>query len=289
MVSSEELQAFDLLLWLGSGREVSLRCGRSQPTISRYAHRVAERLDLRMLKKDGQWQIRGEAPLLSIERQVHQLNRLLGREPMRIEAAAVSGPLLLDPCPSGWICGRRNQINLPHSLGLLRDRVIDAWITTSSIDLPPHRIESLHVIDLYRNPIWLVAHPQHPLQQERGLGPEDLRRFPSVGVRGDWYPVSQEHLRSRGLWSQPLRVQRYTHRQWEGRCADGLTLAYASPTMLGLNPALKRLDHDLDFHNGAALLVHQDHADSAPVAGLVAELQRRCREMGNRHPELQPI
>lgn len=206
MVGSEELQAFDLLLWLGSGREVSLRCGRSQPTISRYAHRVAERLDLRMLKKDGQWKINGDTHLLGIERQVHQLNRMLEREPLRIEAAAVSGPLLLDPCPNGWICGRKNQLNLPHSLGLLRDRVIDAWITTSSIDLSSHSIEGLRVIELYRNPIWLVAHPQHPLRHERGLGPEDLRRFPSVGLRGDWYPVSQEHLRSRGLWSQPLRV-----------------------------------------------------------------------------------
>jgi len=126
MVGSEELQAFDLLLWLGSGREVSLRCGRSQPTISRYAHRAAERLDLNMFKKDGQWQINGLAPFLAMERHTHQLNRLLGREPLRIEAAAVSGPRLLDPCPKGWICGRRNQINLPHSLGLLRDRVIDA-------------------------------------------------------------------------------------------------------------------------------------------------------------------
>lgn len=288
MVGSEELQAFDLLLWLGSGREVSLRCGRSQPTVSRYAHRAAERLDLSMFKKDGQWHVNGDAPFLAMERQTHQLNRLLGREPLRIEAAAVSGPRLLEPCPRGWICGRSNQINLPHSLGLLRDRVIDAWISTSVIDLPAHDIEGLQLIQLYRNPIWLVADPQHPLCQERGLRREDLRRFPSVGLRGGWYPVSQEHLRSRGLWSRPLRVQRYTRGQWEGRCADGLTLGYASPLMLALNPSLQRLDHELGFDNGTALLVHQDCADSAPVAELVAELQRRSRELMRRHPQIVP-
>ena len=289
MVGSEELEAFDLLLWLGSGREASLRCGRSQPTISRYAHRVASLMELTMLKQDGQWKLSGETSLLQIERQVHQLHRLLGREPLRIEAAAVSGPLLLDPCPQGWICGRKNQLNMPHSLQLLRERVIDAWITTSSIDLCCHNLRHLRVIELYRSPIWLVAHPQHPLGQERGLALQDLRRFPSVGLRGGWYPVSQQHLRARGLWSQPLRLQRYNRRQWDGRSADGLTLAYASPPMLALNPGLQRLDHDLDFNNSTALLIHEDHAESAPIAELMEELRRRCRQLCQRHPALQSV
>lgn len=289
MVGPEELQAFDLLLWLGSGREVALRCGRSQPTISRYAHRVADVMDLKMHKKDGQWRISGEAKLLQIERQIHQINRFLGREPLRVEAAAVTGPQLLRPCPCGWICGRHNQINLPHSLQLLRDRVIDAWITTSSIDLPSQNLEGLHVFELYRYPIWLVAHPQHPLRHERGIGTEDLQRFPSVGLRGGWYPITQQHLRARGLWSQPQRLQRYNRRQWEGRSADGITLAYASPPMLALDPALQRLDHDLGFENGTALVVHRDHLDSAPVDLLLAELRRRSLVLRDLHPGLVPV
>lgn len=101
------------------------------------------------------------------------------------------------------------------------------------------------VLELFRAPLQLVASAQHPLAQEQGLRATELVLFPSVALEGNWYPRSAAQLQEQGLWRDPRRLNHYRSRHWEGRTADGQTLAYASPLMLMRNPSLHPLDFDL--------------------------------------------
>ena len=288
MIGPEELQGFDLLVWLGNGRAAASRSRCSQPTISRQAREVAERLHLSLQKVGGEWLVRGDTTLLSYERQLHQLHRFLGRASLRLEIGAVSGRLLGLPPPEGWIAGPPDRIHLPRSLRLLRERVIDAWITTAADDLPHPPDPCLQRFDLYTAPIWLVAAADHPLIGVAELSRDDLLSFPSAGVSGGWLPRTETHLRARGLWSHPLRIDRYEKRHWDGRTGDGQTLAYASPLMLNLNPSLQRIDHDLALDSNTALVVHRDHADAEPVLQLRAELHRRTQALALANSAITP-
>jgi DNA-binding transcriptional LysR family regulator len=286
MIAPEVLQGFDLLLWLGNGRVAAAHNGCSQPTISRQAREVADLLQLSLRKRNGAWQVYGDTTLLAFERQLHQLHRLLGRAPLRLEIGAVSGRLLGLPAPPGWIAGPPDRLDLPRSLELLRQRVIDAWITPAADDLPELEGADWHCFELYSAPVWLVAAPDHPLVGCSRLPSEDLLAFPSAGLEGGWYPRSEAHLRTRGLWSEPRRVTSYEPHQWDGRTADGRTLAYASPPMLTLNPGLRRLDHDLKLRHRAALVVSEDHAEAEPIQRLKQELHHRTAALAKLHPEL---
>lgn len=288
MISPEVLQGFDLMLWLGNGRDAAALNGCSQPTISRQAQQVADLLGLSLQKLRGQWRVRGDTTLLSFERQLHQLHRFLGRAPLRLEIGAVSGRMIGLPAPPGWIAGPADQIDLPRSLQLLRDRVIDAWITPAADDLPQLEDPDWQRFDLYAAPIWLVASSNHPLIGHSWLKASDLRRFPSAGVEGGWYPHSEAHLRSLGLWSKPVRLNRYEVSRWDGRTADGHTLAYASPPMLQLNPDLRRLPYNLGLSHCVALVVHRDHAQAQQVVALCQELYKRTDTLLHLHPDLVP-
>ncbi|MFM7360387.1 MAG: LysR family transcriptional regulator [Cyanobium sp.] len=288
MIGPEELQGFDMLVWLGSGRAAAARSGCSQPTISRQAREVAEKLHLTLQKQGGEWKVRGDTTLLGFERQLHQLHRFLGRASLRLEIGAVCGALIGLPPPDGWMAGPPDRIYLPRSLQLLRQRVIDAWITTAADDLPDPPDPDWLRFDLYTAPVWLVAAADHPLIGVTALSRDDLLAFPSAGIRGGWLPRTEDHLRSRGLWSHPLQLNRYDGMRWDGRTGDGQTLAYASPPMLALNPALRRLEHNLELRCRAALLVHRDHAETAPVAHLRTVLQDGTRNVARVHPELTP-
>jgi DNA-binding transcriptional LysR family regulator len=288
MISPEVLQGFDLMVWLGNGRDAAAHNGCSQPTISRQARQVADLLGLNLQKLGGKWRVRGDTTLLAFERQLHQLHRLLGRAPLRLEIGAVSGRMVGLPAPPGWIAGPSDQIDLPRSLELLRARVIDAWITPAADDLPATDDPDWRRFDLYAAPVWLVASPDHPLMGHSWLKATDLKRFPSAGVQGGWYPHSEAHLRALGLWSKPLPLNRYDVARWDGRTADGHTLAYASPPMLRLNPSLRRLPYNLSLTQRTALVVHSDLAQASPILLLQEELERRTQALVKLHPELAP-
>jgi hypothetical protein len=288
MIGPEELQGFDMLIWLGSGRVAASYSNSSQPTISRQARAVTRKLDLQLLKVGGGWRVLGDTTLLSLERQLHQLHRFHQRPPLRLEIGAVSGQLIGLPTPPGWMSGPPDRIHLTRSLQLLRDRVIDAWITTAADDLPDPPDPFCRGFDLYTAPVSLVAAADHPLIGINGLSRDDLLAFPSAGVRCEWLPRTEAHLRSLGLWSHPVRLDKYDHHRWDGRTGDGHTLAYASPPMLALNPALRRLHLDLRLRCRAALLVHRDHAEAGPLALLLQELRRRIARMARVHPEITP-
>lgn len=274
MLTLAQLEAFDGLLWVGNGQQAGKISSLSQPTISRAAHLVAKTLGLTLQKVCSEWHVGGDTHPLAQQRQLHQMGRLEGKGRLRLEAGAISSRALADPPLNAWILGRPDAINQPRSLDLLQQRVIDAWVCTSAQDLPAELVEA-EVVELFRTPLQLVASPNHPLAKERGLTSADLAPFASVAIDGNWFPQSAAQLKRHGLWRNPRRLNHYRSHHWEGRTADGHTLAYASPMMLARNPALCPLDYDLGLEQSLALVVLKDIANAPSILALLEELIRR--------------
>lgn len=287
MISPEELQALDLLIWLRTGKLAGTHLGCNQSTISRRVEHVQQVLEVDLKRVRGDWWIYGNTLLLELERQVHQLYRALGRAPLRLEASfPVSADLLL-PAPDGWITGRHDEIGPGRPLRLLRFRVIDAWLATCVDELPADQLEECVVFDLYRAPVKLMAASDHPLRGERGLSPGDLERFPSLSLPEGWYPRTAAHLRDQGLWNLPEREIRYDRSAWEGRLAEQVTLSYATPTMEELAPDRLPLDRDLTLTCTESLVVHRSMVEQPAIAQLLETVRSRARNLVGRHLELQ--
>lgn len=75
VVSLEDLDCLDLVLWLRTGSDAASRLDVSQPTISRAIRRVSDLLGVSIVKVAGEWEVRGDQTLLNLERAVHQRYR----------------------------------------------------------------------------------------------------------------------------------------------------------------------------------------------------------------------
>jgi hypothetical protein len=287
MISPDELQALDLLIWLRTGKLAGHHLGCNQSTISRRVEQVQRVLQVDLKRVRGEWWVHGNTLLLELERQVHQLYRCLGRAPLRLEAGFPVSSRLLHPAPHGWITGLHDEIGPRRSLRLLRYRIIDAWLATSVDELPADVMEEFAVFDLYRAPVHLMAAADHPLASERGLTQADLERFPSVALPQGWYPRTADHLRSQGLWNMPERAGRYDESSWEARLSEDLTLFYATPHLRERGPHLVPLDWDLGLHAVESLVVHQTLLEQPAIAHLVEEIRRRARVEASLFPELE--
>lgn len=289
MVTTEDLTALDLLQWLGAGRLVAERLGCNQSTVSRRVDHCARTFGVRLKRINGEWRLQGKELLLAMERQVHQVYRLLGGAPLRLECTAWDAPLLALPPPAGWITGRFDHIGLERPLELLRKRVIDAWISSAMLDLPTSEDGELQVFPLSRFPLWMMAAGEHPLAGEQGLRRRDLESFPSLALPDGMYPVFERELRRRDLWSAPVRMRRYRAQDWEGRCADQVTMSVGNCVGRLFQPDLVPLDWDLELISGQALVVHRDVAEQGAIQLLLELLRRRVVRIRDRDPVLQPL
>ena len=128
MIDQDSLAALDGLLWLRSGEAVAERFGLSQSSVSRQARGCLRLFEIDLKKLEGEWDLIGDAPLLAAERQVHQLARWRGHRALRLEGTYLSGPLLCEPIPQGWMLGLCNIVGITRNFALLRERIVDAWL-----------------------------------------------------------------------------------------------------------------------------------------------------------------
>ena len=143
LVTEEDLQALDYLLWFGNGRQAAECIGTHQSTISRRVTQVLAVFDLTLRRRDGHIQITGpNSDLLMRQRLVHQGRRLLGGLPLRlgIGSGALARIESLDLPAWHW-----NRIERGDPAGqrvLLLEHVLDAWIGPMDATLLPHgRVE----------------------------------------------------------------------------------------------------------------------------------------------------
>jgi DNA-binding transcriptional LysR family regulator len=289
MIGLDQLAALDLSLWMGSGAAAAGVLGVNQSTVSRQQRSVLGLFGLKVVSRCGVAQLRGDAELLWAEREVHQMARLKGFAPLRIDANYASGPWFLGTVPDGWITGHFALPGLQRPLVLLRERVLDAWVCSYQPDLPAADDPDWWVFDLLQAPLQLLASPQHPLARERRLSQADLERFPSLALPAGWFPHTEAHLRQQGLWRESVEFHRYDPDDWEGRSHDGVTLLYGNTLTEALMPCTTRLDWDLQMICGDALVVRRDLADQPAIQQLAAFLQGRAREIAKRFADIQPL
>ena len=129
MVSVDQLCCLDGLIWLQSGNAVGALTRQHQTTVSRNQKKCAKTLGVDVLKRDGRWQIEGDSQLLQLERSVHQVARLKSVRSLRLEASLSADTNLPGGTASKWVLGTSRFQNPEHFSELLKQRVIDAWLT----------------------------------------------------------------------------------------------------------------------------------------------------------------
>ncbi|MFM7734341.1 MAG: hypothetical protein ACKO6F_12960 [Cyanobium sp.] len=202
MVTLEELEALDLLVWRRTGLQASMVLGCNQSTVSRRLARAVEVFGL------------------ALQRRLYQRCRLLGRQLLRLEMSPLLAPLLACQPPSGWRLGTLDHIGMARPLQLLRERVIDAWLIDNSHDLPPPDDPGIAGFDLFRYTLLLAADPCHPLAGVQGLRRGDLARFPVPQLPPEEFPSTSRCLSAFGLGGLEVSSRRYDPADWEGRTRD---------------------------------------------------------------------
>lgn len=290
MVSIDDLKSLDTQIWVRSGEQCAKRLFTTQSTISR---RNAETLNLFGLKirrdKFGEWVTEGDTKFLDMERIIHQKYRFSNiEEPLRLEATFWAGPTLASPAPKGWVNGVWDHVGMLRPLYLLRERIIDGWISSYQPDLPKGDDPEFAVIDLCRTPVKLVADKNHPLSGKEKISAKDLEAFPSLSLPRGWFPLTETKLRSHGLWSTETRMKKYKKEKWEGKTRDQITLSYATCLGLEVMENLSVLDFDLDLISGESLVVKKILIDEERIQSLLRCLKNRIIKKSKTHKELIP-
>ena len=188
MVSVDQLCCLDGLIWLQSGNAVGALTRQHQTTVSRNQKKCAKTLGVDVLKRDGRWQIEGDSQLLQLERSVHQTARLKSVRTLRLEASLSAETTLPEGAASEWVVGTSRIQNPQHLSTLLKQRVIDAWLT-------PRSASEEGDVELAWIPLWDEPEDVGLMVQR------DLRKQHPVRVLSD--NLSAQHLLRRFVLQPP--------------------------------------------------------------------------------------
>ena len=188
MVSVDQLCCLDGLIWLQSGNAVGALTRQHQTTVSRNQKKCAKTLGVDVLKRDGRWQIEGDSQLLQLERSVHQTARLKSVRTLRLEASLSAETTLPEGAASEWVVGTSRIQNPQHLSTLLKQRVIDAWLT-------PRSASEEGDVELAWIPLWDEPEDVGLIVQR------DLRKQHPVRVLSD--NLSAQHLLRRFVLQPP--------------------------------------------------------------------------------------
>ena len=286
MLTPDALQSLDYLIWLGSGEHAARYSHCSQSAISRRAAQAAEVLGIRLRKSTNEWSTEPHNHLLSLERQVHQLYRLLKTKRLRLESDHWAGREILADLPSQWICGRRGRIGIQKPTQLLQERIIDAWITCSKPDLPDQDDPIFAVYEIANIPLRMACASNHPLAGESGLTSSDLIQYPSLGLAGECYPQFGARLKQRGLWRQTINLDTYAFHDWEGRASTSLATIPVNALSTDFSYGLSALDWPTGIQDCIALIVLRDLSEQAEIQHLLNHLRSRAQAMARVNEEL---
>lgn len=287
VVSVEELDCLDLLIWLRTGANAASRLSTSQPRISRSVQKVSGLFGVSLSKTDGEWEVLGDQTLLNLQRQVNQAYRWRMGRPLRIEAQYYSGPLFCDPPPEGWMAGNFDYLEIHTPLQHLRNGVVDAWIGCYP-DVPEGDDPDLICYHLTRLPTHLVVSADHPLLE---LGDQvtldAIKQFPSLALPDGAFPKVQAVLDQLGLWNLPVNSFRYSRSQWEGRVDLEMVVGYASAFSLSLfrSPQVI-LPIDIPLEVGDSLVVRRDYATHPRLSKLLEHLRSKAQQLAKEYPEV---
>lgn len=184
MVTLQELQALDLVLWLQTGERAAELAITTQSTISRRSRATLEQFGLRLQRTPDGWRASGDHQLVGMERQLHQRARLSGRQPLRLQVPFWTRCATLRQLPEGWCANPpASALVCNNPVELLRQRVIDACLLTSC--QLPTETDDLLLLELYGRPIELTLFPRRAaadakqdFQRQREGGTLHLEHMP---------------------------------------------------------------------------------------------------------------
>jgi hypothetical protein len=288
VVEAELLEALDGLIWLRTGHKVASVFNVNQSTISRNSRRCAQRFFVSLVRRHSEWSVDGDPALLNLERHVHQVSRWRDNKLLRLEAQHWSAPLLGSPLPSGWIAGNLNYMEYDRPLQLLRERVIDGWLT-SYPDALGSEDHDFTVICLSKMPMFLVVKEGHPLL---GLGAQitfdDVAAFPLLPLPAGSFPRFQKVVEQCGLWRDPALP---TEGGWRGRSdVEDLMVGFSTPLTLPMyGDCYKALPLQLPVMVGDALVVAREWVNSPQVSNLISFLRSRREVLATTSSEIEVL
>ena len=287
MVELDILEALDGIQWLRTQEEVSQYFPISQPTVNRYCKKALRVFELDMQRRDGEWELLGDATILRLERRVHQLARLSGLRPLRLEATYWSAGTYCAALPPGWMLGPSNIVGIRRNFELLQERIVDGWIAGLP-DLPTDTDTDLRATVLSRMPVFFTCAPDHPILEKTSLTISDIAEYPTLGLPAGSYPRVEAALKAVGLWNDAVRMTRYRRDKWEGRSEEELVIGYGTPLSMRVSGgSLRRLPLQLPFESGDALVTTTEHHGHPRLRELLEHLQEQLRPLASEDPEIQ--
>ena len=130
MVTVDQFCCLNGLIWLQSGNAVGALTLQHQTTVSRNQRKCAKAFGVDVLKRDGLCHIEGDCQLLQLERGVHQAARLKFGQGLRLEAGFIPETAIFRDCARFWTVGSSRIRELDHFATLLKQRLIEAWLTS---------------------------------------------------------------------------------------------------------------------------------------------------------------
>jgi hypothetical protein len=261
LVSVEQLEALDHLIWIGSGQAAARMLNRSQPTISRQAKDCANIFRVRIKKQERHWICEGNDYLLELERSVHQLGRFQGQRPLRAEINPWDRDLLrLTDVPylkTGY-CGEASPA---RALELLKAKVIDAYITrfgSSALELCRDASE-LELISLATFKVHAMAHQGHGVLTSEVRQLEQLKTFSILCWPEGVLPSFERHLQRHDLWTGGVaKSNRDLLCDWEHAARLATTISFDKVIPQALHQQLQTVDIELGFTGEWILAIRKE-------------------------------
>ena len=276
MVSVEDLELFDLLHWLGKGRLVAELGHCNQSTVSRRSLQVQILLGEIRPGDSKLGHSASQGKLLTMERRIHQLYRLIKQSRLRLHATHWTNQLIHRQMPEAWIINSLQTIEPDiDAFELLDCHVIDALIT-EGIQRPADDDPRYTYFDLYTSPVFLVSRADTVLSQERGLTPGDI----GILARIDPQPFMcrQAHACVRQLFEQNF------HPPVRSEEPHSLApFAWSIPTFDLVDPHAVMIDFVRDYSHRyvESLVVLKENDQEPAVHDLVLFLRARFQALVN--------
>ena len=287
MVTVDTLEALDLLIWLGNGVQAGELACCNQSTVSRRIGQAKATFNLSLRRVAGALQTVGDPLLLSLEREVHQLGRFMGRQGLRLQAPIWSAETLLHELPVGWIGNPVSSMGSPHHcLDLLEQRVIDAALATLP-ERPAADDARFACFDLFQSPIHLVTTPDRAVSQLTQPTREEIGSRCSIATF-PFNPRPQKHF-IRSFYAHHFRP---SQPHLSAKQPETNPVFFANSLMfraLGDRMPLVTLEVSVPSHYVESLVVRQEHRESPAVAELVEVLRRRIQTLSRSETQLTAI
>ena len=289
MLSLDCLEALDYVIWLGAETQAAAMAACNQSTISRRARQAVSTFDIQLIKADNAWNTLPASNLLTLERQVHQLFRFSRHRRLRLDSDHWAGRQLVQTLPTAWIHRGRGCIGIERPMHLLRERIIDAWMTCTKPDLPASDDPTYQVIELASMPLAIACAPGHPLTHAKALSVGDLQQFPSLGVASHHYPQFAQAMQAHGVWNAPQAMRTYSYEQWEGRALQERFTIPINPLSTAADSPLIPLDFSLSIDDCIAVVIRRDTSEQPAIHELLQHLQQQIHTLSLEHPQLTAL